>query len=96
MFRALAIAATLSVAALPAAAADIAASVKVNINGLDAKSAHTKILHAAEAACNAVLRDSAVARYYEMTPCVSDAVAAAEAKYAASGQHFASVENTGH
>jgi hypothetical protein len=95
MIRALALAAALSAAAIPAAAADLVASVKVNIAGLDAKSAHAKIVRAAEAACNVVLQDSAVARYYEMTPCVDDAVAAAEAKYAANATHYASVQNTG-
>jgi hypothetical protein len=95
MIRALAIAAALSAAVLPAAAADLSASVKVNIAGLDAKSAHAKLVRAAEAACNVVLQDSAIARYYEMSPCIDDAVAAAEAKYAATGQHYASVQNTG-
>jgi hypothetical protein len=95
MFRALAIAAAISAAALPAAAADLAASVKVNIAGMDAKTAHTRIVHAAESACNAVLQDSTIARYYGMSPCIDDAVAAAEAKYAANAPHFASVQNTG-
>lgn len=91
MFRTLAIVAALAGAALPAAAA----SVTVNIAGLDAKAAHAKIVRAAEAACSAVLNDGAVVRYYEMSPCISDAVAAAEAKYAANDHRFASVQNTG-
>jgi hypothetical protein len=91
MFRTIALAVALGSLALPAAAA----SVKVNIAGLDAKSAHEKIVRAAEQACNAVLQDSAIARYYEMTPCVDDAVAVAEAKFAANDHHYASVQSTG-
>ena len=93
MFRSLAIAAAVSVvAALPAAAE----SVTVNVAGLDAKAAHAKILRAAEQACSVVLQDGAVARYYEMPSCVSDAVSAAEAKIASANDHrFASVQNTG-
>jgi UrcA family protein len=88
MFRALAIAAAVSAAALPAAAE----SVTVNVNGLDAKAAHAKIVRAAEQACSAVLQDGAVVRYYEMSLCVSDAVAAAEAKFAANDHRFAAVQ----
>jgi UrcA family protein len=89
MFRTLAIAAVLGAMAVPASAA----SVKVNIAGLDAKAAHAKIVHAAEEACSAALMESATVRYYEMTPCVNDAVAEAEAKYAANEHHYASVQN---
>jgi hypothetical protein len=92
MFRTIALAATLGAIALPAAAA----SVTVNIAGLDAKTAHARIVHAAEVACSAALQESATVRYYEMPPCINDAVAAAEAKYAANEHHFASVQNTGH
>jgi len=92
MFRTLVLAAALGSLALPAGAA----SVKVNIAGLDAKAAHAVIVRAAEQACSAVLTDSPVARYYEMSPCVDDAVAAAEAKFAANDHRFASVQNTGH
>jgi hypothetical protein len=91
-FRALALATALGALSLPAAAA----SVKVNIAGLDAKTAHAHIVRAAQAACSVALTESAVVRYYEMTPCVNDAVAAAEAKYAASEHHYASVQTTGH
>jgi hypothetical protein len=92
MSRILVLAAVMGAFAVPASAA----SVTVNIAGLDAKSAHAKIVRAAEEACSVVLRDSQIARYYEMPPCVDDAVAAAEAKYAANDHHFASVQNTGH
>jgi hypothetical protein len=93
MFRTLAIVAALSAAALPAAAE----SVTVNIAGLDAKTAHAKIVRAAEQACGAVLQsEDAVVRYYGMPSCVSDAVSATEAKMAAASDHrFASVQNTG-
>ena len=91
MFRIIALAATLGALALPAGAA----SVKVNIAGLDAKTAHAHIVRVAQTACSATLQDSPVVRYYEMTPCIDDAVAAAEAKYAANDHHYASVENTG-
>jgi len=89
MVRTLVIAAALAVLAIPASAE----SVKVNIAGLDAKAAHAKITRAAEQACSAVLNDSPVIRYYEMSTCVDDAVARAEAKYAANDHHFASVQN---
>jgi len=92
MFRTIALAATLGAFALPAGAA----SVTVNIAGLDAKTAHARIVHAAAAACSAALQESATVRYYEMTPCIDDAVAAAEAKFAANDHHYASVQNTGH
>ena len=92
MFRTIAIAAVVGALALPAGAA----SVKVNIAGLDAKAAHAAIVHAAAAACSATLQDSPVVRYYEMSPCIDDAVAAAEAKFASNDHHFAGVQNTGH
>jgi hypothetical protein len=91
MFRTLVLAAVLGTFAASANAA----SVKVNVAGLDSKAAHTKIVHAAEAACNAVLQESAIDRYYGMSPCVTDAVAAAEARFAANEHHFAAVQNTG-
>jgi len=91
MFRTIAVVAALASFALPAGAA----SVKVNIAGLDAKAAHVQIVRAARTACNAVLQDSAVARYYEMTPCIDDAVAVAEGKVAANDHHFAAVQSTG-
>lgn len=91
MFRTIALAATLGALALPAGAA----SVKINIAGLDAKTAHARIVRAAESACSAALQDSATVRYYEMSLCVDDAVAATEAKLAANDHHYASVQNTG-
>jgi len=91
MFRTLVLAAALGTFAVSANAA----SIKVNIAGLDAKTAHVKIVRAAETACSAALQDSAVIRYYEMSPCIDDAVAAAEAKFAADEHHFAAVQNTG-
>lgn len=88
MLRSFVLAAVLGSLALPAAAA----SVKVNVAGLDTKAAHAKIVRAAQEACNAVLQDSAIARYYEMPPCIDDAVAAAEAKYAANDHRLANVQ----
>jgi UrcA family protein len=91
MFRTLAFAAALGALALPAAAA----SVKINIAGLDAKTAHAHIVRAAQAACSAALNESPVVRYYDMGPCIDDAVAATEAKLAANEHHYASVQSTG-
>jgi UrcA family protein len=91
MFRSLALAAALGAMALPAAAA----SVKVNIAGLDAKTAHARIVRAAETVCSAELPDSAVVRYYEMPSCITEATATAEAKFAARDHRYASVQNTG-
>ena len=92
MLRKILLAAALAATAAPALADT---KVVVNLAGMDAKAAHAKIVRAAEAACSAVLNDGAVVRYYEMSPCISDAVAAAEAKYAANDHRFASVQNTG-
>ena len=92
MFRTIAVAAVLGSLALPAGAA----SVKVNVAGLDAKTAHAQIVRAAQTACSAALQDSPTVRYYEMSPCIDDAVAAAEAKFAAANDHrYAGVANTG-
>jgi hypothetical protein len=83
MLRTLALAAALGALALPAAAA----SVTVNIAGLDAKAAHARIVHAAIAACSAELRDeSPLIQYYQMSSCIDEAVADAEAKLTASEQ----------
>ena len=89
MFRTLIVAAALGALAVPASAE----SVKVNISGLDAKTAHVKIVHAAEQACSAALQDSTVVRYYEMPLCIQDAVTSVEAKLAANDHHYASVQN---
>ena len=77
--------------ALPAAAA----SIKVNIAGLDAKTAHSQIVRAAETACSAALQGSPFDRYYQMGPCIDEAIAAAEAKTAANDHRYASVQSTG-
>jgi hypothetical protein len=75
MIRALAIAATLSLA-LPAAAAT---SVKVNLSGLDANGAHTAILRAAKAACRTELRDASTFEFhYQWTDCLKSADARAQ------------------
>ena len=86
------LATALGALALPAAAA----SLKVNVAGLDAATAHAKIVRAAAAVCSATLEGSTADRYYQMGPCIHDAVTTAEAKFAAGDQHFASVQNTGH
>jgi len=86
MLRSLAIAAALVAVALPAAAA----SVTVNISGMDATAAHAKIERAAEEACRVAYSDeSLVTQYYEHGACVTDAVAAAEAKLTESNRSLA-------
>jgi hypothetical protein len=87
-FRALVLAAAVTGFALPAAAA----SVKVNVAGLDAKTAHVQIVKAAEAACSSALADESL-RYYSMSDCITEAVAATEAKFAANAHRYASVQN---
>jgi len=93
MFRTLALAATLGALALPAAAQT--SSITVKIAGLDAKTAHARIVRAAESACSNVLQDSALIKYYETPDCVQETVSKAEAKYAATDHSYASVQNTG-
>ena len=79
MLRSLAIAAAFAAVALPAAAA----SVTVNISGLDAVAAHAKIKQAAVEACALELSDeSSVTRYYEQESCIAQAVSSTEAKLA--------------
>jgi hypothetical protein len=74
MIRALALAATLSLA-LPAAAAT---SVKINVAGLDAASAHTAIVRAAKTACRIELRDASTFElHYHWVDCVDGAIARA-------------------
>jgi len=87
-YRAVALASALGALALPAAAA----SVKVNIAGLDAKAAHVQIVRAAEAACSSALADESL-RYYSMRSCIDEAVTTTEAKFAANDHRFASVQN---
>jgi len=88
--RTLALAAVLGALALPAAAA----SIKVNVAGLDAKTAHAKIVRAAEAACSSALADETL-RYYSMASCIDETVAATQAKVAAYDHHYASVQANG-
>jgi len=77
MIRTFAIAAILGAIALPAAAA----SVTVNVAGLDSKAAHDKIVVAAEHACSIELSTgNNVVQYYTQDACVAEATAAAEAK----------------
>ncbi len=87
------LATALGALALPAAAAT---SLKVNVAGLDAATAHAKIVRAAATVCSATLQGSTEDRYYQMGPCIHDAVVTAEAKFAAGDQRFASVQTTGH
>jgi UrcA family protein len=87
------LATALGALALPAAAASI--KVNVNIAGLDAKTAHSQIVRAAETACSAALQGSTFDRYYQMGPCIDEAIANAEAKTAANDHRYASVQNTG-
>ena len=77
MYRSLVLAVAACAMALPAAAA----SVKINVAGLDSKAAHEKIVHAAEAVCSAELSsESALSRFYQQSDCVDATVAATEAK----------------
>ena len=88
--RAISLAAALGALAFPAAAA----SVKVNINGLDAKAAHTQIVRAAATVCSAALADQPL-RYYAVGSCITEAVAATEAKFAANEHRYALLPTNG-
>jgi hypothetical protein len=70
MFRTIALAVALGALAVPA----FADSVKVNVAGLDAPTAHAKIVLAAEQVCNTALQSSTIEHYYGMAPCVEDSV----------------------
>ena len=86
MLRSLAIAAALAATALPA----LAASVTVDITGLDRAAAHAKIEKAAVDACRIALSDeSPLEQYYGHDACIADALAAAEAKLAATNHTLA-------
>ena len=86
MLKSLVIAAALAATALPA----FAASVTVNVSGLDDKTAHAKIERAAEAACRTAMNEeSSVAQYYDHAACVSEAVSTAETKLAQSNRTLA-------
>ena len=86
MLKSLVIAAALAATALPA----FAASVTVDISGLDAKAAHAKIEQAAIAACRVAMNEeSPVAQYYDHDQCISEAVSAAETKLIQSNRTLA-------
>jgi hypothetical protein len=86
MLKSLVIAAALAATALPT----FAASVTVNISGLDAKAAHAKIEKAAVDACRVAMNEeSSVAQYYDRSACITETVAATEAKLAQSNQTLA-------
>jgi len=77
MIRTLALAAVIGSFALPA----MAASVTVNVAGLDAKATHEKIVDAARHACSIEhSTGNNVVEYYTQDACVAEATAAAEAK----------------
>jgi hypothetical protein len=81
MSRKLILAAAFTAFAVPALA-DTA--VKVNVTGLDAKSAHAAIVQAAQTACRQELADqSDLVRYYNRPTCIEHAVQHAESAYAA-------------
>jgi hypothetical protein len=85
---AIALTAVLAASALPASAA----SVKVNLAGLDAKAAHAQIARAAETACSSALADQTL-RYFSMSSCIDETIASAEAKFASNARRFAAVQN---
>jgi len=87
MYRTIALAAALGALALPAAAA----SITVNIAGLDAKHAHEKIVAAAQAVCREALDGhTSLAQFYERPDCIAEAVAHAETELASRDSRFAS------
>ncbi len=88
--RAALLATAIGATALPAAAA----SVKVNVAGLDAKAAHAQIVRAAQTVCSAALSDQTL-RYYSMADCITEAVAATEAKVAANDHRYAVAQANG-
>ena len=92
--RALVSAATLAAALGLAASPVAAASLKVNVAGLDAKTAHVRVVKAAEAVCSSVLADEPLSHFL-MASCIDDTVAATEAKVAANERHLASLQPTG-
>ena len=89
-FRALALATALGALSLPAAAA----SVKVNIAGLDAKTAHARIVNAAGTVCSAALIDQPL-RYFVIDSCIHETVAATEARFAANERRHGSLQANG-
>jgi len=89
--RTIAFAGVLAALALPAAAA----GVKVNVAGLDAHAAHVAITRAAETVCSTTFEGSPIDRYYLMSSCISDTVAATEAKTSAADHRYARAQITG-
>ena len=77
MYRTLILATALAALALPAAAGT---SITVSVAGLDAKAAHTAIVHAAQAACRVELSDEFPQDiFYTRPDCLNDAIGRAEA-----------------
>ncbi|HEY3888336.1 MAG TPA: hypothetical protein VGL73_07170 [Caulobacteraceae bacterium] len=92
MYRTLLLATVAAALALPAAAAT---SVKVNIDGLDAKAAHTAILRAAQAACRVELSDEfPLELFYDRPECLNDAIGRAEASLPAATASAAATPQT--
>jgi hypothetical protein len=87
---AVALVSALGVVSSPAAAE----SLTVKVAGLDAKSAHVRIVQAAESVCNAMLADEPL-RLFVFNNCVNETVAATETKLAANERHLASLQTTG-
>ena len=92
--RALASAAALAAIVGLAASPVAAASLKVNVAGVDAKTAHVRVVKAAEAVCSSVLANEPLS-YYLMPSCIDETVAATEAKFAANERRLASLQPTG-
>jgi len=85
MIRTLVLAAAIGSFAVPA----FAASVTVNVAGLDAKTAHAKIIQAASTACSIAMSDTSdFDQYYSHAACVTEAANRAEAQLEAQ-QHSA-------
>jgi hypothetical protein len=92
MYRTLILATAVAALALPAVAAT---SVKVNIEGLDAKAAHRVILHAAQAACRVELSDETpLELFYDRPECLGDAIGRAEASLPAATASVTAIKPT--
>ncbi|HEX4199406.1 MAG TPA: hypothetical protein VHZ26_18370 [Caulobacteraceae bacterium] len=77
MFRTTALALAIGALALPAVAST---SITVSLSGLNARTAHTAIVRAAQTACRTELRDdSPLQLSYDWTECLTGAIAGAEA-----------------
>lgn len=91
MSRTLVLAALVGALALPASAA----SVKVNVAGLDAAAIHEQIVHAARTVCRQELEDqSSTVQFYALSACVDGTVADTEAKIAPLEHRYASVQRS--